>query len=197
MPVSSVVEKVKKLAESVESQELQRDKAKALPIVEITGGEPLAQKASIVLMENLVSLNYQVLLETSGSISVENVPDPVVRIVDVKGPSSGEDSKNLWTNFEFMHPHDEVKFVCGTVEDVDYLEKVCREFDLFNRFEILVSWVAPLEEHQMDKSLKAVPSNLRPISQVELVEYVLSKNLPVRFQLQMHKYIWPQDMKGV
>ena len=121
----------------------------------------------------------------------------VRRIMDVKCPSSGEAERNRWENLPHLTGSDEVKFVIGTREDYDWAKEQLAKHNLASICPILFSWVMPLEPRQQDKSLKKVPADQTPISRLELVERIIADALPVRFQLQMHKFIWPPDQRGV
>jgi len=149
------------------------------PLVEITGGEPLLQKEVYPMMDRLVGHGFTVLLETSGSIDVGNVNLAVVRIMDLKCPSSGECERNLYTNLDKLQPRDEIKFVIGTREDYLWTKKILEEHRLTERFPVLLSTV------------------FNQIQPRQIVEWLLEDNLNVRFQLQAHKYIWEPSTKGV
>ena len=168
-----------------------------LPLIELTGGEPLLQKNSLPLMQSLCDDGFTVLVETSGALDISQVDPRVRRIMDLKCPSSGEVEKNRWENLPHLKSTDEIKFVIGTQQDYDWAKEKIREHGLEKICALLFSWVAPLQPHQQDKSLKKVPEGQTPISCVELVEKIIADALPVRFQLQMHKFIWPPDKKGV
>ena len=168
-----------------------------LPLVELTGGEPLLQKNVHPLMRRLCDMGLTVLVETSGAHDI-SASDPRVRhIMDWKCTSSGESEKMLTDNIARLKPSDEVKFVIGTGEDYAWAKAQLTEHKLTERCPVLFSWVAPLEAHQQDESLKPVPTGHTPISRRELVERINLDKLRVRFQLQMHKFIWPPDKKGV
>jgi 7-carboxy-7-deazaguanine synthase len=169
----------------------------ALPLVELTGGEPLLQANSLPLMRSLCDAGFIVLLETSGALDISQVDPRVRRIMDLKCPSSGEAARNRWDNLKHLQPTDELKFVIGTVEDYDWAKRILREHNLPAVCSILFSWVSPLQPHQQDPSLKRFPTDHQPISRRELVERIIADALPVRFQLQMHKSIWPPDERGV
>lgn len=148
-------------------------------LVEITGGEPLLQNEVYSLMSKLCDNNYTVLLETSGSLSIENVDKRVINILDFKTPSSKMDKKNYFKNIEFLKPIDEVKFVIGSREDYDWSKEV-------------------IGKHKLDKKVKILFSSVfGKIKHEEFVRWILEDNLNVRYQLQMHKYIWEPDKKGV
>ena len=168
-----------------------------LPLVELTGGEPLWQKNSLPLMRSLCDASYTVLLETSGALDIAPVDARVKRIMDLKAPSSGESKRNRWENLRHLKSTDEVKFVIGTRQDYEWAKEIVLTRELAGLCPVLFSWVAPLLPHQQDKSLRQVPEGQVPISRQELVEKIIADALPVRFQLQMHKFIWPPDQKGV
>lgn len=166
-------------------------------LVELTGGEPLLQPNSLPLMKRLADLGHAVLLETGGSLDIGPVDSRVVRIMDLKCPSSGECERNRWANIPLLRATDEVKFVIGTREDYDWAKQQLERWNLPNICAVLFSWVHPLATEQQDKSLKPVPPGQHPITMRELVESILADKLPARFQLQMHKYIWDPTTKGV
>lgn len=168
-----------------------------LPLVEVTGGEPLLQAGVFPLLGALCEEGYTVLLETGGAADISRVDERVHRIMDLKCPSSGEVDRNRWENLRCLGNRDEVKFVVGTVEDYEWMKRVIAERGLAQCCSLLVSWVSPLAARQRDPSLKPVPSAQTPISRRELVDRLVADALPVRFQLQMHKFIWPVDERGV
>ena len=148
-------------------------------LVEVTGGEPLFQDKCINLLNELVKSNYEVMLETGGSLSISDVPKKVIKIVDFKCPSSAMEKKNLWSIVEDLQPHDEVKFVIGNREDFDWARDRIIEYSLDKICTLLFS---PTFE-KIDPQL--------------IVEWILVENLPVRMQMQMHKMIWSPDKQGV
>lgn len=148
-------------------------------LVEITGGEPLVQKEARVLMHELCEMGYTVLLETSGSLPIVPLHDKVVVIMDLKTPSSGMMHKNRYENIEHLKPIDEVKFVIGSDEDYEWSKEMIRSYELDKKCSVLFSVVFGKMEPQ------------------RCVAKILEDNLPVRFQLQMHKYIWDPAAKGV
>lgn len=148
-------------------------------LVEVTGGEPLAQEGVHELMTMLCNQGYEVLLETSGSISIADVDLRVRRIVDIKCPGSGMDKKNLWENLNYLKPTDEVKFVVCHRDDFEWSVNVIREHQLEKRCPILMS---------------PVFGDVQPI---ELAQWILESRINARFQLQMHKYIWEPETRGV
>jgi len=168
-----------------------------LPLVELTGGEPLLQANSLPLMKWLCDDGFTVLVETSGALDIAPVDPRVRRIMDLKCPSSGEVERNRWENLPHLAGTDEIKFVIGTQQDYDWARTQLATHNLAAICPILFSWVTPLQPHQQDKSLKRVPAGQTPISRLELVERIIADALPVRFQLQMHKFIWPPDQRGV
>jgi 7-carboxy-7-deazaguanine synthase len=174
-----------------------RRMANRLPLVELTGGEPLLQANALPLMRRLCDAGYTVLVETSGALDIAPVDPRVRRIMDLKCPSSGEAARNRWENLPHLTATDEVKFVIGTAEDYVWAKEQLARHQLSSRCPVLFSWVAPLQPHQRDPVLKPVPSGQTPITRLELVERIIADALPVRFQLQMHKVIWSPDQRGV
>ena len=148
-------------------------------LVEVTGGEPLFQEECIDLLNELVNSNYEVMLETGGSLSISDVPKKVVKIVDFKCPSSGMVKKNLWSIVDDLQAHDEVKFVIGNREDFDWAKDRITEYSLDKICTLLFS------------------PTFGEIDPQQIVEWILAENLPVRMQLQMHKMIWSPEEKGV
>jgi len=148
-------------------------------LVEVTGGEPLFQDNCIPLLKELVYKGYNVLLETSGSLSIKSVPKEVVNIIDFKCPSSKMEKKNLWKNINYVKNNDQIKFVIGDRKDYEWTKKKILELDLNSKCEILLSPV------------------YNQIEPKEIVDWILEDNLNVRFQLQLHKEIWPESERGV
>ena len=169
----------------------------ALPLVELTGGEPLLQKGSLPLLKALCDEGFTVLLETSGAHDIALVDPRVRRIVDLKAPSSGESARNRWENLSQLRGTDEIKFVLGTVEDYEWAKQVIAEHKLAGRCPLLVSWVHPLTAAQRDPTLKALPPGQTALTRRELAERIIADALPVRFQAQLHKVIWPPEQRGV
>ncbi len=149
-------------------------------MVEVTGGEPLLQPGVYPLMEALLGRGLTVLLETSGAIDVSEVPAAVHKIVDLKTPSSGEADRHDPRVFDSMNEHDELKVVIGSRADYEWAVERLREHQLDRRpFSLLFSTVfGALEPRQ-------------------LAEWIIADRLPVRFQLQQHKYLWAPDARGV
>jgi 7-carboxy-7-deazaguanine synthase len=167
------------------------------PLVELTGGEPLLQKGSLPLMRALCDEGFTVLIETSGALDISQVDPRVHRIMDLKCPSSGESARNCLENIAQLKDTDEVKFVIGTAEDYAWAKEMLAKYKIADLCPVLFSWVSPLREEQRDKSLKPVPEGQHPIARLDLVERIIADALPVRFQLQMHKFIWAPDQRGV
>ncbi len=168
-----------------------------LPIIELTGGEPLLQRNSLPLMTSFCDDGFTVLIETSGAHDIAAIDPRVRRIMDLKCPSSGEAARNRWENLPLLRHTDEVKFVIGTVEDYAWARDVIARHKLASVCTVLFSWVAPITSAQQDKSLKPAPPGQTPLSRRELAERILADGLPVRFQVQMHKVIWSPDARGV
>ena len=149
-------------------------------LVELTGGEPLLQKNAGRLMQRLLDEGYEVLLETGGHISLEAVPRDVRKIVDVKCPGSGEASRMHWPNLDMLARHDEVKFVVADRTDFDYARDAVGRHHLTDRVAaVLFSPVHGVLDPQ------------------ELARWILDAGLAVRLQLQLHKYIWTPETRGV
>jgi 7-carboxy-7-deazaguanine synthase len=189
MSLTKILSEIRRLAAPFSNSQL--------PLVELTGGEPLLQKNSLPLMKSLCDDGFTVLLETSGAHDVSPVDPRVHRIMDLKCPSSGEVERNRWENLKHLKATDEIKFVIGTVEDYEWArQKIAgHKFDAI--CPLLFSWVHPLSPAQQNKSLKKVPSGQTPISRRELAEKIIADALPVRFQAQLHKLIWPPEQRGV
>ena len=154
-------------------------------IVEITGGEPLIHPNAFVLCAQLLDRGYTVLVETSGAIDVSRVDPRAHRIMDLKCPGSGESARNLWSNLDHLTAHDEIKFVVR--DRIDY------------------EWTrAAIREHGLDRRIAAGTLRALLVSPVwgdlefsDLAAWILADNLPVRFQLQLHKLIWGANVPGV
>jgi 7-carboxy-7-deazaguanine synthase len=141
--------------------------------VTVTGGEPLAQPQCVELLQNLCDQGYRVSLETSGAMPIQDVDPRVYKIVDLKTPGSGEVSRNLYTNMEYLLPHDEIKFVICNRQDYDWCCLKIDELQLSGKVnEILFS-----------------PSQ-GELAPKQLAEWILADRLNVRMQLQTHKFIW-------
>jgi 7-carboxy-7-deazaguanine synthase len=168
-----------------------------LPLIELTGGEPLLQPNALPLMRALCDDGFTVLIETSGALDISKVDARVRRIMDLKCPSSGEAKRNRWANLPHLRATDEIKFVIGTVEDYEWAKRQIAEHKLAAICPLLMSWMQPLAPEQQDKSLKRVPAGQTPIARRDLVERIIADALPVRFQAQLHKIIWPPEQRGV
>ncbi len=168
-----------------------------LPLVELTGGEPLLQANALPLMKSLCDDGFTVLVETSGALDLGAVDARVRRIMDVKCPSSGEVARNRWENLAHLKGTDEIKFVIGTVEDYDWAKEQIAARHLAEICPLLVSWVQPLAPEQQAPSLKKVPPGQTPLTRRELAERLIADALPVRFQAQLHKILWAPDARGV
>ncbi|HEY9174262.1 MAG TPA: radical SAM protein [Verrucomicrobiae bacterium] len=203
LPVDEVRAEVLRLAAGFASlqSEIRSPKSEVrnpkLPLVELTGGEPLLQANSLALMRRLCDDGFTVLLETSGALDIAPVDPRVRRIMDLKCPSSGEAARNRWENLAHLKTADEIKFVIGTVEDYAWAKRQIMERRLAGLCPLLMSWAQPLSPAQRDASLKPAPPGQTPISRRELAERILADALPVRFQAQLHKLIWPPEQRGV
>ena len=171
--------------------------SRGLPLVELTGGEPLLQPAALPLMQRLCDEGFMVLLETSGALDIGPVDARVRRIMDLKCPSSGEVECNRWENLAHLRATDELKFVIGTVEDYAWAKQTITTHGLDAVCPLLFSWVSPLAPLQQHPSLKPVPPGMTPLTRRELAERIIADALPVRFQVQMHKVIWAPDQRAV
>lgn len=145
----------------------------------LTGGEPLLQSGSIELVTRLSEYAYVVLVETNGSMDISVLPNKVIAIVDIKCPASGQNHMMYWDNLTRLRPTDEVKFVVTDRFDYEWAREICQEKLIGSCKEILM---AP------------VFGSLAPR---EIAEWILLDDLEVRLQLQLHKYIWPEAMRGV
>lgn len=154
--------------------------ARGCPVVEVTGGEPLLQPDVYPLMQRLLESGKTVLLETGGHRSIAQVPSGVIRIVDVKCPGSGESQKNDWSNLAHLTAMDEVKFVLADRADYEFAREVVGREKLDER-------VAAVLFSPVHGELEAK----------QLADWVISDRLKVRVQLQVHKYIWSPETRGV
>ncbi len=148
-------------------------------LVEITGGEPLMQNEVNLLMTKLCDDEKEVLLETGGSLPINEVDKRVHIIMDLKCPSSKMEKKNLYENISFLKPNDEVKFVVGDRNDYDWTKEKIKEYEIDKKANVLISPV------------------FGEIESEKIVNWMLEDNLNARFQLQTHKYIWEPDKRGV
>lgn len=145
--------------------------------VTVTGGEPLAQNTCRELLTALCELDVEVSLETSGAMDISDIDPRVVRVMDLKTPASGEVSKNRYSNIDLLNHHDQIKFVICNREDYDWAREQLSSLELIDRCEILFS---------------PVHGDLNP---TDLAEWIIADNLPVRMQIQLHKYLW-NDAQG-
>jgi len=194
--LEQVREKVHALAAPFAASMMDGQKRR-LPLVELTGGEPLLQPNALPLMQQLCDDGFTVLIETSGALDVSKVDPRVRRIMDLKCPSSGEAERNRWENLSHLRPTDEIKFVIGTEEDYAWTREQIAKHRLAERCPLLVSWVQPLRPEQQHSSLKHVPAGHTPIARQALAERIIADALPVRFQVQLHKVIWSPTQRGV
>jgi len=144
----------------------------ATPYITVTGGEPLAQAACPELLKTLSDKGFSVSLETSGALDVALVDARVVKVIDLKTPGSGQVDKNLYANIEYLNPHDEVKFVICNDEDYRWAKNIIHQYNLSARCEVLFSAAMGFYEPR------------------RLADQILQDRLPVRFQIQLHKFLW-------
>jgi len=159
--------------------------ARSARLVEITGGEPLAQPAAGELAEKLLDAGYTVLVETSGAVDVSTLDARVHKIMDLKCPGSGESHRNLWANLEHLSARDEIKFVVKDRADYEWARGTIREHGLDRRVE--------------EGSLRALLMSpvWGEIDLEALAGWILEDALPVRFQMQLHKLVWGHERQGV
>ena len=150
-----------------------------VPLVELTGGEPLAQDNAIDLLKSLCEKGYTVLLETSGSISIEKVPKKTHIIMDIKCPDSKMSEHNLFSNLDHLKPSDEIKFVVASKSDLSWAHMIIREYHLDKRFSVLISPAWGLVDPK------------------DLVAWMLELKINARLNMQLHKYIWGPKAKSV
>ena len=150
-------------------------------LIEVTGGEPLIQDETPDLISALIENGYTVLLETNGSQDISTVDTRCTRIVDIKCPSSGMDNKNYWKNLDYITPNDQLKFVIAHRQDYLYAKKVLDKPAIKGRKKLLINFSPVFNE----------------IDLKDLAGWMLADNLPVRLQIQLHKYIWGEHTKGV
>ncbi|MCU0663173.1 MAG: radical SAM protein [Myxococcota bacterium] len=153
--------------------------ALGVPLVEVTGGEPLAQPAAGKLIHALCDAGLEVLVETSGAFDISVIDSRAHVIMDIKCPSSGMSERMRHENLALLLPKDEIKLVIADRADYEFLRNALQEHELAKRCTVLVSTVAGAIEPK------------------QVVEWILADRLPVRFQLQLHKWIWPPDQRGV
>lgn len=159
---------------------VERVRSYGCPVVEVTGGEPLLQADVYPLMERLLADGFTVMLETGGHRSIEHVPAGVLRVIDVKCPGSGESERNDWANMDRLAATDEVKFVIRDRADYEFARGVVDRYGLIGRVRAVL--------------FSPVHGVLDP---KQLAAWVLDDRLEVRVQLQVHKYIWDPQTRGV
>jgi 7-carboxy-7-deazaguanine synthase len=148
-------------------------------LVEITGGEPLVQENVYILMQRLCDLDYKVMIETGGSLPVNSIDKRVKIIMDLKTPSSNMSDKNLFENISYLKPKDEIKFVIGDRDDYDWAKEIILKYNLCKKVKVLMSPVFEVTQN------------------IDLASWILNDGLKVRFQIQLHKYIWHPETRGV
>ena len=162
------------------------------PLVEVTGGEPLLQPHTPQLLKLLCDQGYTVLLETSGAHDISSIDPRVHRIMDLKCPSSGESSKNRLENLSHLTHQDEIKFVIGSREDYEWAKKFVLDYSLNTKVKAVLFSTAFRTIPKLGH-IKGHPG----FDAKTIVEWILEDHLPVRFQLQMHKFIWPPTQRAV
>lgn len=165
MPIDAIVERCRELA---------------VPLVELTGGEPLVQKDCPALAQALLDAGFTVLVETSGTLPIADLPAACIKIMDLKCPDSGVCDQNDWSNIDALSPRDEVKFVLASRRDYEWARDIVRRYDLPEKVNAVLFSVA-----------------FGRVEPRDVVDWILEDNLNVRFQLQMHKFIWDPTEKGV
>jgi 7-carboxy-7-deazaguanine synthase len=153
--------------------------ASGAEIIEVTGGEPLLQAGVAELCEELLTTGLTILMETNGSLAIDKLPCGVIKVMDVKLPSSGASDNICYANFNQLSSHDEVKFVISNRADYDFAKQIVAKYLAGTEREILFSPV------------------WNDITPATLARWVVADKLKVRVQLQLHKYIWPPEMRGV
>ncbi len=156
---------------------IEQVKSYGTPYVCVTGGEPLSQKRCIKLLDKLIENGFNVSLETSGALSLANVNDKVTIVMDLKAPGSGEESKNLYENINYIDSKDQIKFVIKDRVDYHWTQNIINRYNLIDKCEVLLSPVAG------------------EINPTDLATWILDDKMLVRFQLQLHKILW-QDAQG-
>jgi 7-carboxy-7-deazaguanine synthase len=159
---------------------LARALATGTELVELTGGEPLLQPGVVPLMKELCDAGRTVLIETSGEADVSKVDPRVHKIMDLKAPGSGESARNRWTNLDHIGQRDELKFVLANRVDYEWMRDAIRTRELARRTPNLLASTV-----------------FGKLATKELIGWVLEDKLPVRVQLQMHKYVWAPETQGV
>jgi len=181
MSVDEVLARVEELAGR------RADGRVAVPLVELTGGEPLLQDEIYPLADKLLAAGYTVLIETSGERSIARLPKDVIKIVDVKCPDSGEANTFLESNLESLRAQDEVKFVISTRRDYEFAREFTKQHGLGDRVKAVL--FSPVFADPEGKWQALEPRTM--------VEWILADGLPVRLGLQLHKFVWHPATKGV
>ena len=161
------------------------------PLVEVTGGEPLIQPAVHPLMSRLCDLGFTVIIETAGAHDISACDPRVIRILDLKTPGSGESDRILWKNLDHLRPDDEIKFVITDRADYDWMKQILDKHQLIQRVACVL--VSPVFEQAKGRDIKGC----RALDPSELAAWILEDRLQVRFQLQLHKFIWDPQTRGV
>jgi 7-carboxy-7-deazaguanine synthase len=146
-----------------------------ISLVELTGGEPLLQPPSLILLDRLVDLDFVVLLETSGALPIAKINKAVKVILDIKTPASSECDRNVYSNLDILWPGCEVKFVISSLNDYSFAKSICEKFDLYRRTAVLFSPVV----QRLDPKV--------------LVDWLLKDRLDVRFQMQLHRVLYGEE----
>lgn len=161
------------------SEIVEKVKSYNCKLVEVTGGEPLMQDEVHDLMKKLCDEGFAVMLETGGSLAIDKVDTRVKIIMDLKTPFSKMEHKNRYENLEFIKPNDEIKFVIGSKDDYDWCKEIIEKYDILKKCVVLMSPV------------------FGAVDNAGMAKWILDDSLGVRFQLQMHKYIWHPETRGV
>jgi 7-carboxy-7-deazaguanine synthase len=147
-------------------------------LVELTGGEPLLQEEAPALLKRLLAEGYELLLETGGGVSIQDVPESVGIILDIKCPGSGEERSNMWSNLDILPQGSQVKLVIRDRDDFQWALKIIRDHDLDSRFHVLMSPVRGA------------------LDAADLAAWILESSLQVRLQIQLHSFLWPDRTRG-
>jgi len=166
-----------------------------IPLVELTGGEPLAQPSTPALVKELCDQGYEVLIETGGGVSIEGL-DPRARIIlDVKTPASGMQGRQKWDNLKLLRAHDEIKFVICSREDYEWSRDHVLQQKLSDHYVVLFS---PMEPEAVDETIEKTEMLEKiGVTKQELAEWILEDRLKVRLNLQLHLWIWGRGVRRV
>ncbi|OTG66557.1 7-carboxy-7-deazaguanine synthase QueE [Acinetobacter silvestris] len=165
-------------------QIIQTAKSFNTPYICVTGGEPLAQPNCLPLLQQLCDLGCDVSLETSGALDVSKVDPRVSKILDLKTPTSGEEKRNLLSNLDHLTTHDQIKFVICNREDYEWSKRQLEMYQLHTK--VSTVWFSPA--FAVEKNIARLPALAR-----DLAQWILDDQLPVRFQLQLHKLLWNDE----